>query len=273
MPGNELVQSLARGLDLVRLLAEADGSLSLPEIVAATGLKRPTVHNLLRTLVSREFVTKADGNYRLGPAVYLLAAADESGELLRRAEEQVLVLAERFPAAIISFSESIGGKVLARFHKYPHRVTLDRKAGMEMRPYQTASGLAVLAFADPETRQSLQMYHPFQVEGISLWENEENLERFLGEVREKGYVFPPFCDASNYKLAALPVISPHGRILGVFGVAWHLPGRAPTEISGRSGPNFGPGTEGVEYDADEIVSAMRSAAERLQSVENEVSTE
>ena len=57
MPGSALVQSVVRGLDLVRLLAESDGGMEFTHILAVTGLKRPTAHNLLKTLASRGFVT------------------------------------------------------------------------------------------------------------------------------------------------------------------------------------------------------------------------
>jgi DNA-binding IclR family transcriptional regulator len=245
MPGNELVQSLARGLDLLCLTIESDNGLSITDIVNATGLRRSTAHNLMRTLVSREFVAKTNGIYRAGPAIHVLAAFDTSGEFLRKAEEAVMQLAKRYPSSIVSFSESIGGKIFARVMKYPQKMLPAKNAGVEMLPYQTATGLVILAYADPETRQTIQIHHPFQIEGITLWESEEKLERYLAVVRETGYALPPFCSESRHKLAALPSISHHGRVLGVFGVAWNQ----------------------TEDDSEEVIASMREAARRLQSME------
>jgi DNA-binding IclR family transcriptional regulator len=241
MPGNELVQSLARGLDLVRIIAEAEGGLTMPEIVHASGLHRSTTNNLIRTLMSREFVTKSGGMYRIGPAIQILAAANAANKIMTSAEAEIVILARRFPAAIISFCESVGGKIFSRFVKFPQKMLIERNSSNEMLPYQTATGLVVLAFADPQTRQSIQLHHPFQVEGITLWENEGQLENFLSTVRNKGYAVPPFCNSSNHKLAAMPAISDHGRIIGVFGVAWNQ----------------------NEYDTHQVVSSMREAADRL----------
>jgi len=245
MPGNELVQSLARGLDLLRLLAESPGGLSLAEIGAATGLKRPTLHNLLRTLASRDFVTREGGAYRLGPTVHLLAAQAASGAFLQRAEAAVRWLAGRLPDAIVSFCEPVGSEVLVRFHLFPGRMLMQRTSNAAFSPYQTASGLAFLAYADPEMRQSVQMRHPFEVEGIALWQTEARLEQFLAEVRARGYVLPPFCNASKFRLAAWPNLSSDGRLLGVLGAAWHV---AP-EASGDG--------------TTEVLTALREAATRV----------
>lgn len=249
------------------MLAEADGGMSLPEIVAATGLKRPTVHNLLRTLMSREFVTKADGLFRVGPSMHLLAATDSSGEFLRQAEEELQALARRFPEAIVSFSEPIGARVFARFHKYPHRLLLQRNAGMEMPPYQTASGLAVLGFADPETRYAMQAHHPFEIEGVALWQTEDRLERFLADVRKRCYVVPPFCNASNYVLAAVPVLSDSDRVLGVFGIARRRAASRRTGAARDAKASAGAGPRNTEYTTEDAIAAMREAAVAVANVE------
>ncbi|MBN2450622.1 MAG: helix-turn-helix domain-containing protein [Lentisphaeria bacterium] len=242
MPGNALVQSLVRGLDLLRLLVAAEGGMSLPEIVSAAGLKRPTAHNLLRTLASRGFVVRERGVYRPGPAIAVLAAEAVSGAFLRHAEAAVRVLAGRLPGAIVSFCEPVGTEVLVRFHLFPAQTLVQRPAGSVFSPYQTASGLAFLAHADPEQRQGVQLRHPFEVEGIGIWQTPARLEAFLAEVRARGYVLPPFCSGSTFRLAAWPVLGRDGRLRGMFGAAWQV-------VSGSGGD----GTAAV-------LSALRDAA-------------
>jgi len=221
MPGNDLIQSLARGLDLLRLLAESEGGLRIADIVKATGLKRPTVHNLLRTLTSRDFVVKDGTTHRVGPAVYMLVADDASSSFLARAEEATRLLAKRLPEAIVSFCEPVGSEVVVRFRQFPDRMLLERNSGAVLAPYQTASGLAFLAYADPETRHSVQLRHPFQVAGIANWGSEEDLERYLAEIRQTGVVFPPFSRNSKYRVAGCPCLDAAGKFLGVLGAAWH----------------------------------------------------
>jgi len=243
MPGNELVQSLARGLDLLRLLAESDHGLRLSDMVAATGLRRPTLHNLLRTLASRDFVTRDGREYGVGPAMYMLVAEDASSAFLRKAEGAVRLLSRRLPDAIVSFCEPVGGEALVRFRQYPDRLLMERNSGAVLAPYQTASGLAFLAYADAEVRQALRLRQPFHVSGASIWQTEARLEEFLAQVRATGYVLPPFCQDSGFKVAAAPHLAGDGRLLGVLGAAWHV---AP---------------EAVEQGTAEVLAALREAAE------------
>lgn len=222
MPGSELVQSLARGLDLLNAIAESADGLRLPELVSTTGLKRPTLHNLLRTLQSRDYVIREEGVYRLGPVVYGLVSLASSSERLGLAEQVVRRLAEELPFAIVSYSEPLAGEMLVRFRKFPNRLLMERHSGALMQPYHTASGLAMLAYADPETRQRIQLRYPFEVTGVSIWETEAALECFLAEVRDKGLVLPPFCREARFKVAAVPHVSQAGKCLGVLGAAWHV---------------------------------------------------
>jgi len=219
MPGNELVQSLVRGLDLLRLLAESDRGLRLPDIVVASGLKRATVYNLLKTLASREFVTKDGPLYRIGPAMYMLIAEDASNLYLQRAEAAVHFLAQQLPEATVSFGEPVDGEVVVRFRQSPERILMERNSGAVLAPYQTASGLAFLAYTDSETRQRVQMRHPFAVSGLGIWGNEERLEDFLAQIRSKGYALPPFSARSRFKVAAVPHLAEDGKLSGILGAA------------------------------------------------------
>lgn len=61
-------QTLARGLDVVR--AVADGADDLAEVMAATGLSRSTAHRLLQQLVAHGYVRQGLGKrYGLGPTL------------------------------------------------------------------------------------------------------------------------------------------------------------------------------------------------------------
>lgn len=72
------VRSVARAVDLLSCLSEADGAeLSLDELCAAAALARSTAHRLLETLVESGLVEhcSAKGRYRLGPHAVVLGAA------------------------------------------------------------------------------------------------------------------------------------------------------------------------------------------------------
>ncbi|MEX0746059.1 MAG: helix-turn-helix domain-containing protein [Phycisphaeraceae bacterium] len=75
MPGSERVQSVNRALELLERVARSDGGMTVRELSEATNLKRPTVNNLVLTLVDRGYLTGrgSPARYSLGPIVEDLA--------------------------------------------------------------------------------------------------------------------------------------------------------------------------------------------------------
>ncbi len=221
MSSNNLVQSLGRGLDILRVLAEARSGLAMSLLMERTGLKRPTLHNLLRTLESREFVIRHRGRYTMGPALYALATLASANTVQQSAERGVSYLADRLPKGIISYCEAVDGEALVRLQHHPEQKGMPSRPNQLFQPYGTASGLAVLAFCDPETYARMRQRHPFAIEAAHHWQSEAALDAFLAEARACGHVIPPFCAERTYKLAAWPVFAADNALVGVLGVAWY----------------------------------------------------
>lgn len=68
-------QTLARGIRVLEVLAEADGALTVAELAAALGVHRSIVYRLLRTLADHGLVTRTDGGVELGARLAALARA------------------------------------------------------------------------------------------------------------------------------------------------------------------------------------------------------
>ena len=65
--GNSGVQSLQRAFELLERLADAGGEASLSELAASSGLPMPTIHRLIRTLVTLGYVRQnTNRRYALG---------------------------------------------------------------------------------------------------------------------------------------------------------------------------------------------------------------
>ena len=75
-PGTKRVQSVARTVEILRALGNADEDLTLADLAERTGLPRSTVHRIVQTLQSAHFVAKGGGvgGLRLGPEFGRLAA-------------------------------------------------------------------------------------------------------------------------------------------------------------------------------------------------------
>jgi IclR family transcriptional regulator, pca regulon regulatory protein len=73
--GPDFVESLARGLDVLRCFDQHHRTMSLAEVATATGLARPTARRLLLTLAELGYVRSTDGAFSLTPRCLSLGTA------------------------------------------------------------------------------------------------------------------------------------------------------------------------------------------------------
>src|SRR6266576_299514 len=80
-----MIQSVQRAAQILAVLGSGTPRLGVTEIADRTGLAKPTVHGLLRTLEAHELVAQDPdtGKYSLGPGVLQLGNAYLDGSDLR----------------------------------------------------------------------------------------------------------------------------------------------------------------------------------------------
>ncbi|MFG3206494.1 IclR family transcriptional regulator C-terminal domain-containing protein [Streptomyces sp. NPDC048192] len=78
-PGDQYVQSLARGLSVIMAFDAQHREMTLSEVAARTGLSRATVRRLLLTLAELGFVRVLDNRFTLTPRILRLGTAYLSG--------------------------------------------------------------------------------------------------------------------------------------------------------------------------------------------------
>lgn len=158
-----LTPAVMRTLDILELFLEDSTPLSAPEVGRRTGLPRTTVHELLATLVSRDYLQKdeARGSFRLGVRLLhlgnaysarfdlLKSANDVARELSARAHETVSVAilegAEVFYLAKIEIREFQFG-VSSVGQRLPANCTALGKALLAAQPVERLPQL----FPNPE---------------------------------------------------------------------------------------------------------------------------
>lgn len=222
------MQSLDRAFDLLEQLAAVPDGMALCELCRQTGLKAPTVHNLLRTLLRRGYVAKSAEpvRYRVGLAVQELARRSGQDGCRREAAAAVQRLAAAFPAARVTFSTMVAGEAVIRLRMAPGSVDIeDEPVGAPLSPYASASGLVFQAFGDPEAVADYCRRHPFWEHAAQLWQQPEKLEAELAGFRRRGCVDLKLRGEDLRKMAA-PVRGPDGSFLGAMGAA--VPGDTDT---------------------------------------------
>ncbi|MGW1988601.1 IclR family transcriptional regulator [Embleya sp. NPDC001921] len=139
------VQSLERAFDLLELLADAGGVLTLSELAARSGLPMPTIHRLVRTLVSLGYLRQdASRRYTLGPR--LIRLGETAGRLLGSwarpyLAELMETTGETANLAVLEAGEVVYvGQVPSR-----HSMRMFTEVGRRVQPHCTAVGKVLLA--------------------------------------------------------------------------------------------------------------------------------
>ncbi len=224
MPGNQMVQSLLRGIDVLQAVAGSDRGARLGDLAQELDMKVPALHNLVRTLKSRGFLEQAADStrYHLGPAVYTLAAQAGQSRFFAISEPVVRKLAGDLPDAVITLCQHVGGEVRVRMRISPDRPDmLQKPLDHWLAPYGTASGLLFLALLDGETRMLMEQRYPFDEFGAHLWGDPESLQTYLRKIRAQQSALHPFTSKSRLALA-VPVYGADKGVIACLGASMPL---------------------------------------------------
>lgn len=182
MANSDLVRSLVRGLELVELLAAHPEGSHLNDLAEATGLKKPTAHNLLRTLCARGFAARDDaGRYFVGPALVAAAERARRSDRLKLAETALLDLAGRFEGHVLTVATLTPAAVKCELRVSPDMPgVVQHPAGRDFMPYSSVSAI-VLQAANPQEARPLETLYPFEEYGVGIW---GDAEKFAGVRRQ-----------------------------------------------------------------------------------------
>jgi IclR family acetate operon transcriptional repressor len=215
------VQSLDRAFGLLERLADAGGSASISELAGRTGLPLPTIHRLIRSLVSGGYVRQLPSRrYALGPSLIRLGTAaqhllaDWALPHLGRVVEQV---GESANLAVLDGDAVV---YVAQVPS-PHSMRMFTEVGRRVLPHCTGVGKALLsALSDDQVRAILaRTGMPAQTEHTIT--SPDALVAELALVRERGYAIDDAEQEPGVRCVAVPVPS-------------RLPGNAAISVSGPS---------------------------------------
>ena len=189
MANSDLVQSLLRGLDLIELLAARPEGAHLNDLAEAAGLKKPTAHNLLRTLAARGFAARDDaGRYVVGPALAAAAENAKRSDRVKLAETALLDLAGRFGGHVVTVATLTPTAVSCELRTSPDMPgVVQHPAGRDFMPYSSVSAI-VLQAANPQEARPLETLYPFEEYGVGIWGDAAKFARVRAEVLRKHFL-------------------------------------------------------------------------------------
>lgn len=218
MAKTEYVQSVLKALDILEAVTDGEQGIRLNEIADRLNLKTATAHNLIRTLVARDYLYKSRNQYMLGRKVEELVEKHCSRQILQKMKDTFCELSERYPDAVVTATEICYSELVIRLRVSPDRPGIvQQPTNHTFTPYGTMTGLVCLALAGPDTGPVLARY-PFDEYGIYKWKDKTALELFLEKIRENGYAAGDF-DSSWFR-AAVPVFNAKNQFMFSIGLSF-----------------------------------------------------
>ena len=216
----EFIQSLERGLGIIRAFGPHAPEQTVSELAITTGLTRATARRFLITLIELGYVESDGRIFRLTPKVLELGYSFLSG---LRFPDVALPHLERLVAEVDEGSEAcvLDGDHIVYVARVPSSavMTVSINVGARMPAHATSMGKVLLAFLpDPEldayfAHAELRSFLPRTV--TDPGELRAQLER----VREQGYAVEREEFDEDFCCVAAPVTGERGELRGILGLS------------------------------------------------------
>jgi IclR family transcriptional regulator, pca regulon regulatory protein len=232
--GPDFIESLARGLEVLRAFRPGRPVAALSEIAADTGLARPTVRRILLTLEALGYVRTDGRGYALTPRVLELGMSYINSlnmwEVARPHMERLVAQTNESS----SMAELDTGDIVyvARV-AVPKIVTLSVTIGTRFPAYATSMGKVLLAAADPAALECL-LDEPSRSGIDAKWQpSRAELLRVLRGVRAKGWALADQELAPGIRSIATGVRDGDGRVVAALNVTVHAAETSVEKLTGE----------------------------------------
>lgn len=250
----QFVQSLARGLDVIRAFDAEHHSMTLTDVAKRTGLSRATARRFLLTLAELGYVRTDGKHFELTAQVLQLGYAFLSGHTLAELIEPVLeelssLLNESASASVLDGADVV---YIARVHtRRIMRVGIT--VGSRFPAYATSMGRVLLADLGGAELDAALAERPLEPLTPNTITDPAALRRELAAVRERGWCLVDQELEVGLRSIAVPVRSPDGTVAAALNVSMStLPGTTPG------------GGNGLD-DAMDVLPRLQEAATRIEA--------
>ncbi len=223
------VQSLARGLQVIRSFDAEHTSMTLSEVAARTGLSRATARRFLHTLAELGYVRTDGKQFALTALVLQLGYAYLSSATLPQLIEPVLEelsarVEESASASVLQGSEIM---YIARVHTRSI-MQVGISVGTRFPALSTSMGRVLLAHQPAQTVQQVLQDTPAALTPRTITDAKA-LEAELEKVRERGYALVDQELSVGLRSVAVPVFSKDGSIVAAMNVSMSVGPDSPAD--------------------------------------------
>lgn len=216
------VQSLARGLNILAILAEAGKPMGVTEVAQALGVDKSSAFRLLSTLAGRGFVVQSDETrrYALGlQIVELSRQALDRIELRSVAKPLLKSLRDRVGESAHLAMMDAGHAVYVDVESSEANLNVHTEIGRRAPAHCTAIGKALIAHLPSEDLERLVGQQALVRYTQRTITTMRELNPHLESVRERGYAVDDEEFDSGVRCVAAPVRDYRGKVIASVGVS------------------------------------------------------
>jgi IclR family transcriptional regulator, pca regulon regulatory protein len=219
---SDFVQSLDRGLAVIRAFGPDRERLSLSEVARATGLTRAATRRFLLTLVKLGYVRSDGREFSLRPRVLELGYAYLSGLALPEIasphlEELVAKMRESSSISVLD------GHYVVYVARVPTKriMTVAISVGTRFPAYATSMGRVLLAGLSPEDLDRYLAEADLDPITARTVTDPERLAEILAEVARQGYAIVDQELEEGLRAVAAPIRGPGGSVTAAINLSAH----------------------------------------------------
>ena len=188
LPPSEFVQTLEKGLQVIRCFNEETPTRTLADVAKAVGLTRAAARRLVLTLEVLGYVERHEKTFRLSPRILELGYSYLASQpWWRHAQKVINDTGRRMGCACavgVLDRDCVSYLAYAPGGDTPHVV---RSVGTRLPAAATAMGRVLMSFADPgDMRHMLRAQPPSRLTPFTLVDVDE-LMQVLAQARRDGY--------------------------------------------------------------------------------------
>jgi IclR family transcriptional regulator, pca regulon regulatory protein len=229
--GRQFVQSLERGLDVIRALSLPGPGRTLSDVARDAGLTRASARRFLLTLEELGYVRSDDRRFSLTPRVLELGYAFLSSLTLPQiAQPHLRELVERVHESS-SVSVLDGDDIVYVAREPTQRImTVAISVGTRFPAHATSMGRVLLAgLSEPELEEFLAGAELPALTAATVT-SPARLRQELERVRRQGWALVDQELEDGLRSIAVPLRSPGGEVVAAMNLSTHANRRSPTAI-------------------------------------------
>ncbi|MGR3622821.1 IclR family transcriptional regulator [Pseudophaeobacter sp.] len=214
--------TVSKALSLLSFFAPDRTEVGLSDLTRLSGMNKATVYRLMGELQDSGFVEQGENDraYRLGPQVLHLAALREASTPILSVSRRILreLSEETGETTHVSLGHDSWVQTLSHAYSPRHATKVTMEDAQTVTYHATSSGLAILAYADPEFVETV-LARPLKAHTSMTTVDPEVIRAKLAQIRETGLS----ATLGSYELEvhshAVPIFGADHKALGALAVA------------------------------------------------------